>query len=82
MRPGLSLRCSVVVEVRWYCNVWKPSRCNGNCFSYWSSRLAGRRLLLMPERCEEAAAAATAAVTAGEVAEAVMAAQSSLVAVS
>lgn len=79
MRPGLSLRCSVVVEVRWYCNVWKPSRCRGSCFSNWSSRLAGSRLLLVPDRCEEAAAAAAAAVTAGEVAEAVMAAQSSLV---
>lgn len=80
MRPGLSLRCSVVVEVRWYCNVWKPSRCNGICFSNWSNRLAGRRLPLVPERWEEAAAAAAAAVTAGEVAEAVMAAQSSRVA--
>lgn len=56
IRPGLSLRCSVVVvvvEVRWYCSVWKPSRCNGICFSNWSRRFAGIRFILPLPPCED-----------------------------
>ncbi|TNN83006.1 hypothetical protein EYF80_006613 [Liparis tanakae] len=56
IRPGLSLRCSVVVvvvEVRWYCSVWKPSRCRGICFSNWSRRFAGIRFILPLPPCEE-----------------------------